>query len=72
MSNRKDLKSFVRYDGTGRLIAGSLILRKQKPRVGKWEEVDTYLCCNPIPGGSFLLTEDNGYLLQENGGRILL
>lgn len=47
MSNKRDLKGFVRYDGSGRIVAGSLILRKQKPKVGKWVEVPTYECCNP-------------------------
>lgn len=42
MSNKKDLKAFVRYDGSGRVVAGSLILRKRKPKVGKWGEVPTY------------------------------
>ena len=28
-SNRKELKAWVRYDGTGRMVAGSIILRKK-------------------------------------------
>ena len=46
MSNKKDLKAFVRFDGSGRVVAGSLILRKQKPKVGKWQEITAYECCN--------------------------
>ena len=45
--NRRPLKAFVRYDGTGRVIAGSLILQANKPKVGNWEEIDAYECCNP-------------------------
>ena len=45
MTNKKDLKAFVRYDGSGRVVAGSLILRKQKPKVGKWTEIQGYECC---------------------------
>ncbi len=45
--NKRDLKAFVRYDGSGRVVAGSLILRRQKPKVGKWVEVPAYECCNP-------------------------
>jgi hypothetical protein len=45
MSNKRDLKAFVRYDGSGRVVAGSLILRRQKPKVGKWTEVQGYECC---------------------------
>jgi hypothetical protein len=45
--NRKDLKAYVRYDGNGRVVAGSLILRRQKPKVGNWVEIQAYECCNP-------------------------
>jgi len=43
----RSLKAFVRYDGTGRVIAGSLILQANKPKVGNWQEIDAYECCNP-------------------------
>lgn len=46
-SNKRDLKAYVRYDGNGRLIAGSLILSRVKPKVGDWKEVEAYECCNP-------------------------
>lgn len=45
--SRKDLKAFVRYDATGRIIPGSLILQRSKPKVGDWQEIDAYECCNP-------------------------
>lgn len=45
-NNQKKLKAFVRYDGSGRVVAGSLILRKNRPRVGRWFEIPTYNCCN--------------------------
>jgi len=44
-SNNK-LKAYIRYDGTGRVIAGSLILQRSKPKVGKWQEIDANECCN--------------------------
>lgn len=47
MANQRDLKAFVRYDGSGRVVAGSLVLRKKKPKVGRWQEILTYECCNP-------------------------
>ena len=47
MSNQRNLKAFVRYDGSGRVVAGSLILRRNKPKVGKWKEITAYECCNP-------------------------
>jgi hypothetical protein len=45
-SNSRSLKAFVRFDGSGRIVAGSLILRKNKPKVGKWQEILAYECCN--------------------------
>jgi hypothetical protein len=47
MSNKRDLKAYVRFDGSGRVVAGSLILRRNKPKVGKWQEITAYECCNP-------------------------
>lgn len=35
----KDLKAFVRYDGSGRVVAGSLVFRKKKPKNGRWVEI---------------------------------
>ena len=40
------LKAYIRYDGTGRVIAGSLILQRFKPKVGNWQEIDANECCN--------------------------
>lgn len=44
--NNQRLKAFVRIDGSGRVVAGSLILRKKKPKVGKWQEIQAYECCD--------------------------
>lgn len=52
MTNKRDLKAYVRYDGSGRVIAGSLVLRRNKPKVGSWKEVQGYECCNQL----FVLT----------------
>ena len=47
MSNsKKDLIGYVRYDGSGRVVAGSLILRRKMPKVGKWKAIPTYECCD--------------------------
>lgn len=45
-TNRRDLKAFVRYDGSGRVVSDSLVLRAKKPTVGVWTEVRGYQCCN--------------------------
>jgi hypothetical protein len=47
MAIQRNLKAFVRFDGSGRVVAGSLILRKQKPKVGNWQEIPAYECCAP-------------------------
>jgi hypothetical protein len=49
MSNKRDLKAYVRFDGSGRIVAGSLVLRRSKPKVGKWQEITAYECCNYVP-----------------------
>lgn len=46
-TNKRTLKGYVRYDGSGRVVAGSLILRNKQPRVGNWVEIPAYECCNP-------------------------
>lgn len=43
----RNLKAYVRYDGNGRIIPGSLQLRRVMPKNGTWREIDAYLCCNP-------------------------
>ena len=71
MAKNGKLKAYVRYDGTGRIIPGSLILNRFKPTVGKWQEIDANECCNYV-ALDILLLEDGGDLLQEDGGNILL
>ena len=65
-NNQKKLKAFVRYDGSGRVVASSLILRKNKPRVGRWFEIPTYQCCNNVP--TLLLFNVGGTLPQSYPG----
>lgn len=49
MANQNKLKAWVRYDGTGRVIAGGPILQSFKPKVGNWVEINANECCNEIP-----------------------
>lgn len=54
---RGQFSTMVRYDGRGRIIPGSNILKKgQKPHEGKWQKKDAYECCNFTPPnvGTFL------------------
>jgi len=45
--DKRSLKAFVRFDGSGRVVPGSLVLRRNKPKVGNWQEITAYECCNP-------------------------
>ena len=45
--NKRDLKAYTRFDGTGRIVPGSTVLRRNKPKNGKWKEVQAYECCIP-------------------------
>lgn len=46
MATNNKLKAFVRFDGSGRIVPSSLILQRTKPKVGKWQEIEGYECCN--------------------------
>jgi len=48
MALDRNLKAYSRVDGMGRVVPGSTILRKQKPKNGTWFENKTYECCNTI------------------------
>jgi hypothetical protein len=48
-TNKRDLKAYVRFDGTGRIVPGSLVLRRKQPKVGNWKEIQGYECCNNAP-----------------------
>jgi hypothetical protein len=45
-SNKRLLKAYIRYDGNGRVIPGSPIMRQSAPKDGHWHEINAYLCCN--------------------------
>lgn len=49
MGSNQNLKAYVRYDGSNRVVAGSLIFRRKKPTVGKWQEIAISECCEYIP-----------------------
>ena len=55
MAKNNNLKAYVRYDGTGRIIPGSLILNRFKPAVGNWQETPAYECCNYTPPAQLIL-----------------
>ena len=74
MGNQRDLKAFVRYDGSGRVVAGSLIFRKKKPTIGNFQQVQSYQCCNFDQSTIVVSIESSfpfsypDFVLQTNGG----
>jgi hypothetical protein len=56
----KDLKAYVRYDGSGRVVSGSLVFRKKKPKNGRWVEIPKNLCCNGNPSSTTTTTTQGG------------
>ena len=42
------LKAWIRFDGNKNVVAGSLILRRTKPKVGTWLQVTYNLCCENL------------------------
>jgi len=46
-NSNNQLKAYVRFDGTGRIIPSSLILQRFKPKVGNWQEIPATECCTP-------------------------
>ena len=60
MSTKRNLRAFVRFDGSGRVVAGSLILRKQKPKVGRWQEIKATECCDFDPNATTTTTTTAG------------
>ena len=61
-TNKRDLKAYSRFDGTGRIVPGSTVLRRNKPKNGNWKETQAYECCNPpsdCPVGPFTFSRVN-------------
>ncbi len=50
------LKAYVRFDGTGRIVPSSLILQRFKPKDGNWQEIDATECCGYVPTPSTTTT----------------
>jgi hypothetical protein len=44
--NKRDLKAYARFDGTGRVVPGSLVLRRSIPKNGNWKQMQAYECCD--------------------------
>lgn len=62
MGNKKSLNAYVRYDGTGRVVAGSNILQRFKPKDGNFKQIGAYECCDPsclppVYGEDFIIVD---------------
>ena len=64
MSTNRNQKAYIRIDGSGRDVAGSLLLRNKKPGNGKWREVLAYECCNTTTNTTTVNPVAIGTLLQ--------
>lgn len=38
-------KAFIRIDSSGRIVPGSTVLRLSKPKIGRWVEITSDVCC---------------------------
>ena len=60
-NNNNKLKAFVRFDGSGRIVPGSLITQRIQPRDGHWRQINSKECCldnectQPIFFGNWIL-----------------
>lgn len=69
--SKKDLKAYIRYDGTGRAVPGSLILQRFQPKVGNWQQTSAYECCDPsclplVYGDDFIIADIVPYDLETS------
>ena len=60
MSTSNKLKAYVRFDGSGRVVPSSVILARFKPKVGNYQEIDAYECCNDVPVTTTTTTTQGG------------
>lgn len=42
------LKYYIRLDGSGRPVQGSVVKRQNTPKTGKWKMIPTGECCNGV------------------------
>ena len=77
MGSNQQLKAYVRYDGSGRVVAGSLVLRRSKPKVGNWQQINKTECCN-FDQSTIVVTVETGFpfsypdfVLESTGGNSL-
>lgn len=39
-------KLYARIDASGRVIPGQIVARLKKPKIGRWIEITTSVCCD--------------------------
>lgn len=60
-NNNNKLKAFVRFDGSGRIVPGSLNVQSIKPKDGNWRQINAKECCldnecaPPVYGAQWIL-----------------
>jgi hypothetical protein len=58
MAAKDNLNAYVRLDASGRVVAGSQVFRKHKPKNGRWMEITTNPCCDADYIGELVVSED--------------
>lgn len=38
-------KAFIRIDASGRIVPGQVVLRNTKPKIGRWLQIESSVCC---------------------------
>lgn len=59
----KDLKAFVRFDGQGKIVPGTLIVQSFKPKVGRWEEISVGCCSNTSGLSGVIIPNDYEFMI---------
>ena len=58
-----NLKAYVRFDGSGRIVPSSLILQRSKPKDGNWKQINSKECClnnecsAPVYGADYIIED---------------
>jgi len=72
MTTNNSLRAYVLYDSSGKIVPSSVILRRDRPKVGNWKEIISKLCCNittttnAILDGELLSNEEDDDILLTN------
>lgn len=67
MSAKQLMKAFVRVDGTGRVVPGSLIFRMRQPKEGRWFQIKIDQCCGDPAATSIYALNSTAVSMELEG-----